>query len=211
MRHGATVVAGFGLGLGLMYLMDPERGRDRRARVRDRVARAAQVGGHTAAVAGRTLLDRAADATAHFQSLSRKTVDDDVLIERIRAQIDQAVSFPHAIEIDSAGGIVTLRGPIPQWETDTLLSTVQSVRGVREVVSELEQHKMTWNVPALRGASTLPRVPATNGERQSSPATRVLTGTTGIALAGYGALRRDGRGALLAAAGMVLVARAAAA
>jgi hypothetical protein len=145
--------------------------------------------------------------------LSRKTVDDDVLIERIRAQIDQAVSFPHAIEIDSAGGIVTLRGPIPQWETDTLLSTVQSIRGVREVVSELEQHKMTWNVPALRGGSMLPRVPATNGdgERHSSPATRVLTGTTGIALAGYGALRRDGRGALLAAAGMVLVARAAAA
>jgi uncharacterized membrane protein len=70
---------------------------------------------------------------------------------------------------------------------------------------------MTWNVPALRGGSILPRVPTTNGERHTSPATRVLTGTTGIALAGYGALRRDGRGALLAAAGMVLVARAAAA
>lgn len=211
MRHGAAVVAGFGLGLGLMYLMDPERGRDRRARVRDRVARAAQAGGHTAAVAGRTLLDRAAGATAHLQSLSGKTVDDDVLIERIRAQIDQAVSFPHAIEIDSTGGIVTLRGPIPQWETDTLLSTVQSIRGVREVVSELEQHKMTWNVPALRGGNMLPRAPATNGARHSSPASRVLTGTTGIALAGYGALRRDGPGAILAAAGMVLMARAAAA
>ena len=211
MRDGAAMMAGFGLGLGVMYLVDPGCGPERRARVGDRVARVVRAGGHAAAAA-RNLLNHTAGAAGRVRSaLSRSTVDDDVLIGRIRAQMDHVVSFPHAIDVHSAGGIVTLRGPILQWEAEGLLSTVEHVRGVREVVSELEQHKMTWNVPALRGGSILPRVPATNGGRQPSATTRVLTGSTGIALAGYGALRRDGRGALIAAAGMVLVASAAAA
>src|SRR5262245_32046835 len=97
MRNGTAVMAGLVLGLGVMYLIDPDRGRQRRDRIRDRAARAARVGGHAAALAGRNLLDRTAGAAAHLQSLRCRTVDDDVLIERIRAQMDTVVSFPHAV------------------------------------------------------------------------------------------------------------------
>jgi hypothetical protein len=131
----------------------------------------------------------------------RRACGDDVVVERVRATLGRAVSHPRAIDVRVADGVVTLRGPIIQDEVSRLLRAVERVRGVREVVAELEEHEQAGNVPALQGGRRV-------SQREWS-STRLLTGTTGIALAGYGASRRDAAGALLAAAGAGLVARAA--
>jgi hypothetical protein len=203
-QERATLLAGLGLGFGagLMYFLDPERGRRRRALARDRVVRVAHVGSDAMGATGRDVAQRVSGTTARLRGALRHVADDDaVVVERVRATLGRAVSHPRAIDVQVADGVVTLRGPIIQDEVSRLLRAVERVRGVREVVAELEEHEQAGNVPALQGGRSV-------SQREWSPATRLFTGTTGIALAGYGASRRDAAGALLAAAGAGLLARA---
>ena len=63
--------------------------------------------------------------------------DDAVLVARVRAQIGDVVSQPGAINVTAHQGHVTLSGPVPADEVDKLLATVETVRGVTEVVNRL--------------------------------------------------------------------------
>jgi hypothetical protein len=155
MRPRGALLTGLGLALAGVYLLDQERGPNRRAKLRYGVDRAARMGGRAVAVGSGHALQRTAAAASRLRRvLSDAPVDDEVLRERVRSAIEGVVSHPYAIEAEALGGVVTLRGPIPQWETDELVLAVALVPGVREVRSELELHKMTWNVPALQGGGT---------------------------------------------------------
>lgn len=211
MQDRGAVLTGLGLGVGLMYFLDPERGRRRRALVRDRFTHAAHVGGDAVGATGRDVAHRTSGAGARLRRLVNRDsrADDRVLAERVRAQLGRLVSHPHAVRVDALDGIVTLRGPILEAEVSRLLSAVERIRGVRSVTSELEAHKQAGSVPALQGGSTPPGLQADIMQREWSPTTRLLAGTTGMALTGYGASRRDIPGAVLAAAGVGLAARAA--
>jgi osmotically-inducible protein OsmY len=126
-----------------MYFMDPERGRRRRALVRDKVAHAANVSTDALGSFGRDLSHRAAGAVARARgALRRRHVDDDVLIERVRAQLGRVVSHPHAIAVNANGGSVRLRGSILESELPRLMRAVARVRGVRGVEHELERRNV---------------------------------------------------------------------
>ncbi len=211
LQDRGAVLTGLGLGMGLMYFFDPERGRRRRARTRDRIARAAHLSGDAVGATSRDVAHRTSGAAARIRSLFQRSgpVDDRILIERVRAQLGRVVSHPHAIRVSAVDGIVTLRGPILHAEVPALINAVEKIRGVRSVTSELEEHKQAGNIPALQGGSPPPGLMPDIWQRQWAPATRFITGTTGMALAGYGVSRRDAPGALLTAAGVGLVARAA--
>jgi uncharacterized membrane protein len=210
LRDRGAMLTGLGIGLGLMYFLDPERGRRRRALARDKLAHSANIGADAIGATGRDLAHRAAGAVARVRgTLSRKRVDDVVLVERVRAQLGRLVSHPHAIEVDATAGRVRLRGPILQSEVQRLLRAVAHVGGVREVVNALEQHQESGTVPALQGGSTPPVPQPDIWQREWAPATRLLVGTSGSTLIGYGAARRDIPGAILAASGLGLIARAA--
>jgi hypothetical protein len=213
MQHerGAVLTGlGLGLGAGLMYFLDPERGRRRRALVRDKIAHTARIGEGAIEATGRDVAHRATGVTARVRRMARHgAVDDLVLVERVRAKLGRYVSHPRAIDVDAVDGRVTLRGPILLAEVKRVLKKVNRIPGVREVVSELEEHAEAGNVPALQGGTMPQGEWAGIRQRAWSPTMRLLTGTTGIALAGYGAARRDARGAVLAAAGLGLLARAA--
>jgi uncharacterized membrane protein/osmotically-inducible protein OsmY len=210
LQDRGAVLTGFGLGVGLMYFLDPERGRRRRARVRDQVAHATRITGDAAGATGRDVSHRASGVVSRLRSaVGRKPVDDRVLVDRVRAQLGRVISHPHAVDVDAADGVVTLRGPILQHEVRRLLNAVERVGGVREVVNQLEEHEEAGNIPALRGGSTPPELQPDIWQREWSPTTRLLVGTMGTALTGYGASRRDAPGALLAATGLGLLARAA--
>lgn len=204
-----AVLTGLGVGAGLMYFLDPERGRRRRALVRDQITHSANISADAVGATGRDLTHRATGAVARVRgSWRRGPVDDAVLIERVRAQLGRWVSHPRAIDVEAVDGCVTLHGPILQAEVKPLLQAVARVRGVCDVVNALEEHKDAENVPSLQGGST-PHIPQPDiWQREWSPTTRLAVGTTGAALAGYGASRRDVPGALLAATGVALLARA---
>ena len=210
LQDRGSALTGLGIGLGLMYFLDPERGRRRRARVRDKLTRVLNVGTDAAGTTRRDLAHRVAGTAARMRhALRRLPADDVVLVERVRAQLGRVVSHPHAIDVKATNGNVTLSGPILQAELNQLLRAVERVDGVRDVANALEEHKEPGHVPALQGGST-PRPPKPDLLQEHwAPTTRLLMGTAGAAATGYGLSRRNLRGGILAAIGAGLVARAA--
>src|SRR2546423_929750 len=126
--------AGVGLGTGLMYLLDPDRGRRRRALVRDKFAWAARKTGEGFEVTARDLRNRSQGIINELQSrFSSEPVDDAVLVDRVRSKLGRIVSHPSAIQVTAQNGNVTLAGPILAAEVPKLLTCVRRVAGVNDL------------------------------------------------------------------------------
>lgn len=205
MNKGLTFGAGLGLGTGLMYLLDPDRGRRRRALLRDKGAWAARKTGDCIRVTARDLRNRTQGIT-HLHS-SSEPVDDRKLAERVRSKLGRVVSHPSAIQVDAQNGAVTLSGPILVEEMPELLSCANGVRGVNQVINNLEAHEQADNHPALQGGRERQGAHFEFFQENWSPAARVLAGAAGASLAAYGGVRRDALGAGLGTAGLLLLTR----
>jgi uncharacterized membrane protein len=204
-----TLLAGAGVGAGLTYFLDPVRGARRRALVRDSMVHSARVTRRAVGIVGRDMLHRTYGTAASMRSPFRHGADDQVVVDRVRSKLGRLVSHPHAVEVTSTDGVVTLRGTILEAEADNLMRAIGRVNGVHDVIDELERHERAGNVPSLQGG----RSPV--GERLDAfrpdwaPATRVLLGTAGAAIALAGIARRDAAGVIAALLGTGLAARAA--
>src|SRR5207245_245605 len=135
------VLSGMGVGAGLMYFLDPDRGNRRRALVRDKMVHLLHESGDAMGTISHDLGHRTAGLAAETRSrFRREDVSDAVLVERVRSKIGRVISHPRSVEITAAEGHVTLSGPILAREVDDLLAAVASVRGVRGVENRLEVH-----------------------------------------------------------------------
>jgi uncharacterized membrane protein len=205
-------LAAIGMGAGLAYFLDPDRGAQRRARMRDKLAHTANLTGRVMGATSRDALHRTQGTFAALRTVLRRedldALDDDVLVERVRAKLGRLVSHPGAIQVTAWDGTVALSGPILKREVPHLLSGVSRVAGVRDVIDNLEVHEHAGNVPSLQGG----RAPL--GDRldvfqdQWSPTTRCVVGTAGAAIAAAGVARRDLPGGTAAAVGAGMVALA---
>ena len=205
MNKGLTFGAGLGLGTGLMYLLDPDRGRRRRALLRDKGTWAARKTGDCIRVTARDLRNRTQGIThLHFSS---EPVDDRKIAERVRSKLGRVVSHPSAIEVNAQDGAVTLSGPILVDEIPELLACVNDVRGVKQVINNLEAHEQADNHPALQGGRERQGAQFEFFQENWSPAARVLAGAAGASLAAYGGARRGALGAGLGTAGLLLLTR----
>ena len=139
MNTRTGVIGGLGLGASVMYLLDPERGRRRRAMLRDGVLSRAIDSELFLKKSRRDIGNRARGMAAKTRNrvFPGRPVEDDVLAERVRSKMGRYVSHPGAIEVSVAAGQVTLRGPVLADEADGLVRAVESVRGVREVADRL--------------------------------------------------------------------------
>ena len=154
LRNNRALLMGLGLGVGLMYFMDPERGRRRRALVRDKVAHTTRVSSKALGAVGLDLAHRAAGLIARARGVvRRRPVDDGVLVERVRAKLGRVVSHPHAIDVNASNGYVRLRGAVLRSEASRLVRVVARVHGVREVIDALDVH-LSADIPALQGGGT---------------------------------------------------------
>jgi uncharacterized membrane protein len=208
MNTNAAMLAGIGLGASVAYLLDPATGRRRRASVRDRVARAANRSGEAIGATSRDLANRArglAALTARRGGVSF----DDVITERVRSKLGRYVSHPRAVEVDTDRGVVSLRGPILAREAERLLRAVWRVRGVTGVDDRLERWDHAGDNPALQGGVPRPGERWAIMQESWSPSTRLVAGSCGAALVGWGLQRRDWPGAAFSTAGALLLARAA--
>ena len=103
-----SILAAAAVGALAMYLLDPDKGRRRRAIARDK---AMSVVAQTQDVAGKAARDLShridgvrANVARPFRE--RGTPDDLRLIERVRSRIGRVVSHPHAIHVGAHQGRV---------------------------------------------------------------------------------------------------------
>jgi plasmid replication initiation protein len=110
-RQYLTMLSGVGLGAALMYAFDPDRGKRRRALVRDKLVSSTETAVDAASATARDLRNRAQGLYASVTS-STEDASDEVLVARVRSKMGRVVSHPSAIEVTAAEGQVTLSGPI---------------------------------------------------------------------------------------------------
>ena len=145
------LLAGAVTGAAAMYLLDPTAGRARRAHLRDKLIRAGHRVETEIEVAEQDVGNRARGLLSELRARWReRDVDDDVLVERVRARLGRCVSHPAAIEVAAHDGEVTLRGPVLAGETPFLLASLRMVRGVRRLQDQLERHEAA-DIEALQG------------------------------------------------------------
>jgi uncharacterized membrane protein len=207
---GLMGLSGLGLGAGLMFMLDPDRGRRRRALARDQMAHVARMLTRAMSATSRDLTHRVYGTLAEGGSLFRREeISDDLLTERIRARIGRSVSHPHAISVTVNDGHVSLSGPVLAHEAHRLLSGVSSVRGVKGVENVLTIHSEAENISSLQGGR--PRTGDRFALMQTnwSPTTRLIAGLTGGALLANCLARRDLISAALGTMGFGLFMRSA--
>src|SRR5262249_11336996 len=116
-------IAGCLVGAGAMFLLDPRGGSRRRALIKDKVARGTRIAGEYLDKRSRDIAHRAHGAYEERKAGWRdahERIDDDVLVERVRAQIGHAVAHPGSIEVAAANGRVVLRGPVLKGEIEKI-------------------------------------------------------------------------------------------
>jgi uncharacterized membrane protein len=206
---GTRLWGGIFAGAGLMYFFDPDRGRRRRALLRDQVVRALDAAADAAETTGRDLGNRVRGLFAEARSLAAaEPVSDELLEARVRSRLGRVVAHPGAIEVTVRRGVVTLAGPIVKSEVDDLLASVSKIRGVREVGNRLEVHERAGHVPALQGTGRRRQPRFELAQENWSPTARLLAGAAGGGLAAYGAMKRGVRGTAAGLVGSGLIARA---
>ena len=209
MNTRTGLIGGLGLGAGVMYLLDPERGRRRRAMLRDGVVARAIDSERFVEKSGRDMGNRARGFAAKTRNrvFPAGPIEDDVLVERVRSKMGRYVSHPGAIEVFASDGCVALFGPVLADEADGLIRAVESVRGVREVEDRLEVHSDAGSVPGLQGGSYRAGETPEFLQRHWSPAARIAAGGIGGTLLLLGLRRRGRLGIAASAFGTGLMAR----
>ncbi|TDO56823.1 BON domain-containing protein [Kribbella sp. VKM Ac-2571] len=158
-KHGRPMITGaaltiVGVGAGMLteYLLDPDQGRARRARMRDKSSRSRRrlAGG---------LSGMSQDAANHGRGLvmgmryrvTGRSADDAVLHDRVRAELGRHVSHPHALQVRVDGGIVTLTGDVLAAEEKSARRAVKRIPGVKGVHEQWNVHEEPGDVPTLQG------------------------------------------------------------
>ena len=173
-RATTTLAAGLGLGAGLMYFLDPDRGSRRRTHARNQLIHASH---------------RLQDGTrAQLRSLQHapEGEDDRVLAERVRSMLGHVVSHAHALALEVSRGVVTVSGPILRNEMRVALKALKRVPGVRRVVNALEPHPEPHRMPGLQRDRRLAWAGdhGINGRRIAA----ALAGVAGLGLAARAAM-----------------------
>jgi osmotically-inducible protein OsmY len=153
MNKGAALIGGVGLGAALMYFFDPDRGKKRRALVRDKVEAAGNKVEMAAGKVSRDLRNRCYGMMAETKSLFRhEEAADEVLVDRVRAKLGRYPVHTGAIDITANEGTVTLSGQILGSEVQKVVRAAGLVRGVKGIDNQLEVLSEAGDIPALQGA-----------------------------------------------------------
>lgn len=144
MNRLESVVFGFALGAGLTYFLDRDRGRRRRALVRDQMVHAGHELEDAARSGARHARNRATGLLHEMEAgVMERQVDDRVLEERVRSAFGRKVSDAGAIEVSAREGSVTLSGEVEADELQDVVRTVRRVRGVDHVDNRLQVRSRT--------------------------------------------------------------------
>ena len=134
-------IAGFGAAIAAaVYLLDPDRGRSRRAKLADQVGAAARKTGEKVEAQARhqkgVIQGMAHDLTEPFRP--EPEFDDATLLQKVRSEaLGRWQGGNHDVDISIADGIVTLKGTTTPDLAAELTALVESVPGVVSVEDQL--------------------------------------------------------------------------
>jgi uncharacterized membrane protein len=205
------LISTIGLGALLMYVLDPQQGRRRRARLRDKMIRYGHKSSAAIDATARDLKNRTVGLTAVGRRLlSKRERSDHDLAQQVRASLRTVVSHPNSVKIQAEDGKLTLSGPILEAEVNPLVDHVSSIAGVVSVENRLEPQPAAANIPGLQGEPAVRKSGQVPDVMQSnwSPSTRFIAGTFGGTLTLLGARQLGVFGTGLAALGSAILTRA---
>jgi hypothetical protein len=211
-RHEwAKLLGGAAVGAAAMYVFDPDKGKRRRALVRDKTRGLVADTRDAFGVAARDATHRIEGMRARARRLlTNAPVPDDLqLIERVRARMGRLVSHPHAIQVGANNGRVTLSGPVLRYEVQRLLDAIRSVWGVAEVENRLVAHDHADAISSLQGGVDKHYAQPLFMRESWAPGIRGAALLGGAMLSLYGMRQRSLAGCALTGAGLALALRAA--
>jgi len=138
------LLSGLVIGVGFAFIFDPIQGHRRRVLLRDQLV-------HWRNELFYLSRKRARDLSHRAQGLKAKTlaklrpeadVDDEILVERVRADVGRKVSHMRSLKVDAKNGIVTLSGLILSDEVDDLLQATKKVPGVKHLINHLNIQRL---------------------------------------------------------------------
>jgi hypothetical protein len=151
-----SLVSGMALGAAVMYVLDPDQGRTRRALARDKVVRALRVLRERGSNRLKDVRNRLYGSIAEFRSTLRDSsaqLPDHVIERRVRAQIGHVLSHPGSVELHVRNGQAIITGPVLRGEIEKLMHRLDKTRGIRRYELHLEEHDDPNSIPELQGES----------------------------------------------------------
>ncbi len=208
MRVAGWMLGGVGVGVGLMYWADPRSGRRRRAVTHDKALHVLHETENAARVVARDILHRVRgfffETTGRMR---REEVDDRTIEARVRSALGRVCSHPHAIRVNVQLGRVRLEGDILKAEHPKVLARLARVRGVLDVLDDLQVHKQASNHPDLQGGKVRTGDRPEFLQHNWSPAARFIGGICGGSLLTWGLWQRGLVGGSCAFLGSLLTLR----
>lgn len=215
LHNTVSLVGGVSLGAGLMYFLDPDRGRRRRTLMRARGNRWSR---KTLEFADSTRLDVQNRAEGMGEAVKSwiqpaPPVSDRTLTERVRFALGRYSRHPSMIDVHVTDGTVTISGPVLEAEFDAICHAIARIPGVAQIFNRLERHQSSDDVPALQesqGSMERKHTPHVAFMQPNwSPAARMLAALMGTVALLYGLRQRTVGAATLAASGLGLLVRSA--
>ena len=151
-------ISGLGLGAGAMFLLDPDRGRRRRALIKDQAIHISNTSRETLEKRTRDLRNRATGVIAETKArFGGQHVPDPILIDRVKTALGRYPIHDRAINVDADNGVVILGEDTLADEVNIILEAITAVRGVNDVVNNLTVHENADGVSSLQGTPAAAR------------------------------------------------------
>jgi len=139
---GISGLAALAIGVGAMWLLDPQRGRGRRAWLGQKTTRCLNETGSFMRATGRHL----ANKSRGYYHESRKAVGgagrrltDSSVAESIRSTLGRlGLRSSSSVGVECIGGCVTLTGRCVADDVDTVVRTTRETYGVNNVINNME-------------------------------------------------------------------------
>jgi hyperosmotically inducible periplasmic protein len=128
----------FATGAAIMYYLDPQTGRRRRALARDKGVGARHEVEDFARKGSRRMANRVRGTLARTRArMAPALIDDDQLLDRIHSKLGHLVDAPGMVDVQVHDGWVVLTGSASPREIDALVHMVVGMPGVRHVNNRL--------------------------------------------------------------------------